>query len=244
MEFTTQLIKGVLIRRHSRFLADIELESGEFITAHTSNTGSMLGCKEPGSTVWLSQSDNSKRKYPYTWEIIEVRSNRGTVPVGINTMRSNALVKEAIIKGKIPALQGYKQIRSEVKYGMENSRIDLLLENPEQDSGKISPCYVEVKNVTLVEDNIAYFPDAVSSRGTKHLRELAEVVRQGGRAVIFYCVQRADAEEFRAADKIDPEYGRQLRESMKIGVEPIAYLAKVSEKSIHLNNHIPVIVPN
>lgn len=244
MEFSTQLIKGTLVRRHSRFLADIELESGEFITAHTSNTGSMLGCKDPGSTVWLSKSDNVKRKYPYTWEIIEVESALGVTPVGINTMRSNALVKEAIENQVITELQGYQHIKGEVKYGLENSRIDLLLSNSQDNRRVKSPCYVEVKNVTLVENQIAYFPDAISARGTKHLRELAEIVRQGGRAVIFYCVQRADVKEFRPAEKIDPEYARQLRESLKIGVEAIAYFANVSEKSIYLEKKLPVVVFN
>ena len=244
MEFSTELTKGTLIRRHSRFLADIELESGEFITAHTSNTGSMLGCQDPGSTVWLSKSDNIKRKYPYTWEIIEVESAHGVTPVGINTMRSNSLVKDAIENEVITELQGYQQIKGEVKYGLENSRIDLLLSNSKDKRRVKSPCYVEVKNVTLVEDQIAYFPDAVSARGTKHLRELAEIVRQGGRAVIFYCVQRADAKEFRPAEKIDPEYARQLRESLKMGVEAIAYFANVSEKSIYLEKKLPVVVFN
>lgn len=244
MEFSSKLIKGTLIRRHSRFLADVELESGKFITAHTSNTGAMLGCKEPGSTVWLSNSKNPKRKYLYTWEIIETRSGEDVIPVGINTMLSNHLVKEAIENGTIVELQGYQNIRSEVKYGAENSRIDLLLENTNENSQVVSPCYVEVKNVTLVNNNIAYFPDAVSKRGTKHLRELADVVRQGGRAVIFYCAQRSDAQHFRPADDIDPEYGRQLRQSIDLGVEAIAYQAKVSEKSIQLEKKLPVFVPN
>ena len=242
MNFETPLVKGTLIRRHSRFLADIELSTGEFITAHTSNTGSMLGCQNPGSTVWLSQSDNPKRKYPFTWEIIEVESTGGFVSVGINTMRSNLLVREAIENSTVQALQGYDNIRTEVKYGEENSRIDLLLESANHGSENLPSCYVEVKNVTLVENSTAYFPDAVSKRGAKHLRELREVVRQGKRGVIFFCIQRDDVKEFRPADSIDPEYGRYLREAVANGVESIAYVSSVSNIKIELKNQVPVII--
>lgn len=244
MEFSTPLTEGTLLKRHSRFLADIKLSSGECITAHTSNTGAMLGCKEPGSRVWLSKSDNPKRKYAYTWEIVESRTESGIVPVGINTMRSNHLVKEAIENGKIEELQGYEKIRTEVKYGKENSRIDLLLESENNAANGPVKCYVEVKNVTLVENHIAYFPDAVSQRGAKHMRELAGVVSEGIRAVIFYCVQRMDAREFRAADSIDPEYARCMRDSLNSGVEPIAYVAEVTNKSIQLVKRLPVVVPD
>ena len=243
MDFPTPLIQGTLINRHSRFLADVELSTGELITAHTSNTGAMLGCKDPGSIVWLSLSDNPKRKYAHTWEIIEINSSGRTVSAGINTMLSNKLVKEAISNDVIRELEGYDEIRTEVKYGEEKSRIDLLLES--FGSAKLkSPCYVEVKNVTLVEKGIAYFPDAVSQRGSKHLRELISVAKQGARAVIFYCIQRDDATEIRPADHIDSEYGAWLRKAVTAGVEPLAYQAKVSNKSINLEKRLPVIIPN
>lgn len=244
MEFSSPLVEGTLIKRHSRFLADVELSTGQFITAHTSNTGAMLGCKEAGSRVWLSKSDNPKRKYAYTWEIIESKTESAVVPVGINTLLSNKLVREAIENGVIKELQGYAEIKTEVKYGKENSRIDLLLEGASTDVINMTPCYVEVKNVTLVENKIAYFPDAVSVRGAKHLRELAGVVAQGARAVIFYCIQRMDAEEFRPADFIDPEYGKYLRMSVESGVEAIAYMAKVSNQSIRLVKRLPIQLPS
>jgi len=242
MQFETPLIQGTLIKRHSRFLADIELASGEFITAHTSNTGSMLGCQDPGSTVWLSQSHNPKRKYPHTWEIIEVKSDGKVTPVGINTLLSNSLVREGIENGIVKELLGYDEIRAEVKYGDENSRIDLLLSCSEMNTENLPLCYVEVKNVTLVRDFVAYFPDAVSKRGAKHLRELMGVVKQGRRAAIFFCIQRGDVREFRPADSIDPYYGTMLRQAIESGVEPIAYIASVSNQKIVLENRVPVIV--
>ena len=226
MKFKSPLIQGRLLHRYKRFLADVELPTGEIITAHTANTGAMQGCSEPGSRVWLSQSDNPKRKCPYTWELVETTT--GTL-VGINTQLSNHLVREAITTGRIPELQGYANIRSEVRYGQENSRIDLLLESD-------IPCYVEVKNVTLAENGIGYFPDAVSTRGSKHLRELMSVVAAGQRAVIFYCVQRDDVHEVRPADHIDPVYGRTLREALERGVEAVAYGAGVSVEGVVLEN--------
>ena len=245
MFFSKPLVQATLIRRYKRFLVDVELDHGEVITAHTSNTGAMLGCQEPGSRVWLSRSDNPKRKYQHSWEIVEANTPNGPVLVGINTLLSNKLVNEAITNGVIRELQDYASIRTEVKYGLENSRIDLLLEPfsghqfPGQPSRK--PCYVEVKNVTLVEDGIAYFPDAVSKRGAKHLRELIEVVRNGDRGVIMFCVQRGDAVEVRPADHIDPEYGKWLRAAINEGVEALAYRATVTPTEIALVNNLRVI---
>jgi sugar fermentation stimulation protein A len=230
MKFENPLVEGRLLRRYKRFLADVELVGGEIITAHTANTGAMQGCSTPGSRVWLSKSDNPKRKCPYTWELVE--GDAGTL-VGINTQLSNRLVHEAITAGRISELQGYANVRSEVRYGQENSRIDLLLEAD-------TPCYVEVKNVTLAEDGIGYFPDAISARGSKHLRELMGVVAVGQRAVIFFCVQREDVCEVRPADHIDSVYGRTLREALENGVEAIAYGAWVSSMDIELQNALPV----
>lgn len=248
MKFSEPLIQGTLIRRYKRFLLDVELDSGEQITAHTSNTGSMLGCQTPGSRVWLSRSDNPKRKYQHSWEIVEVDSPAGPVPVGINTMLSNKLVHEAISVGLVDELKGYELIRTEVKYGIENSRIDLLLEpfEAKQASEQLprTSCYVEVKNVTLVENGIAYFPDAVSKRGAKHLRELIEVVRDGYRGVIFFCVQRSDAAQVKPADHIDSEYGQWLRRAVNEGVEALAYQAKVTPNEIILTKSLPVTLDN
>jgi sugar fermentation stimulation protein A len=233
MRFETPLVAGVLLRRYQRFLADVQLDDGRLLTAHTPNTGSMQGCCRPGSRVWLRDSGSSTRKYPYTWELVEAEPD---VWVGINTGLANALVREAIENGTVAALQGYSQIRQEVRYGEENSRIDLLLERA--DGGR---CYVEVKNATLVENGTALFPDAVSSRGAKHLRELAAMVRQGHRAVIFFCVQRRDAQRVAPADAIDPVYGRTLREVLAQGVEVLAYRAQVAPEGITLAVPLPVV---
>jgi sugar fermentation stimulation protein A len=237
MKFPQTLLEGRLIKRYKRFLLDVQLANGEVLTAHTSNTGAMTGCSTPGSRVWLSKSDNPKRKYPHTWEIVEVSPN---VLCGINTLRSNHLVAEAIEGGAISELLDYVTIRREVNYGQERSRIDLLLEADES-CGK-PPCYVEVKNVTLAEKGVALFPDAVTTRGAKHLRELMGVVAAGQRAVIFFCVQRDDCDEFRPADDIDCVYGRVLRQAMAAGVEVFAYQADVGITGIHLTRRMPVVV--
>lgn len=237
LKFDHPLIEGRLIKRYKRFLADIELPDGEIITAHCPNTGSMLGCAEPGSTVWLSRAKNLDRKYPLTWEIL--KNSSGTL-IGINTSLSNRLVKEAIENGLISGLSGYDTIRTEVRFGNENSRVDLLLESRE---GK-PDCYIEVKNVTAsVTNGIAVFPDAVSARGTKHLRELISVAENGERAVLCYCVQRGDVKSVQPADQIDPLYGNTLRMAISHGVEVIAYFAEISPKSIILKQAIPVICP-
>ncbi len=232
MKFDKRLITGTLIRRYKRFLADVELDSGRVVTAHTPNTGSMLGCCEPGSRVWLSDSGNTERKYPLSWELVETAPG---VLVGINTGLPNRLVEEGINTGVIRELQGYAGIRREVRYGMEKSRIDLLLQGPGEPD-----CYVEVKNVTLAQGGIGYFPDAVSERGSKHLRELAEVVAAGKRGVIFFCMQRKDVNEFRPADSIDRKYGDTLRLVIDSGVEALAWRAAVTPEEIRFDKKLPV----
>lgn len=234
MKFEQPLIEATLIKRYKRFLADVELENGDIVTVHTANTGAMTGCCSPGSRIWLSQSDNPKRKYSLSWELVEVKPG---VIVGINTALPNKLVHEAIEQHAISELDGYEKIRPEVAYGEENSRIDLLLEDKK---GKL--CYVEIKNVTLVENETAFFPDAVSKRASKHLRELMEMQKQGHRSVIFYCVQRKDAKQVRPADSIDPEYGQTLRLAIKSGVETLAYRANVSPQQVKLQSSLPVLV--
>jgi len=236
MKFQTPLIAATLLRRYKRFLADVRLADGEVITAHTANTGSMLGCAEPGSRVWLSRSASTTRKYPYSWEISEVSQ---AVLVGINTALPNTLVKEAIENGVIGELQGFTHLRSEVPYGVERSRIDLLLEREGEPS-----CYVEVKNVTAAVDNMGIFPDAVSTRGAKHLRELAAMVEQGHRGVLCFCVQRGDVTAVRPAHEIDSVYAETLREAKGRGVEIIAYQARVTPESIELQRSLPVVIPS
>jgi sugar fermentation stimulation protein A len=235
MRFEQPLIEGVLLRRYKRFLADVRLCDGRTVTAHTPNTGSMLGCAEPGLRVWLRDAGNPRRKYPYSWELVELRCG---VLVGINTTLANRLVREAIEDGSVRALQGYGRIRPEQRYGLEGSRIDLLLED-----GPRGRCYVEVKNVTLVEDRIALFPDAVSLRGTRHLRELARMVAEGARAVVLFCVQRADARAMRPAAHIDPEYAQTLCAVMEAGVEALAYGARVSTQGIALHARLGLSCP-
>ena len=235
MEIITPMIMGILVRRYKRFLADIELEDGSVITAHTPNTGSMMGCCTPGSRVWLTDTRNPSRKYPFSWELVEAEPD---ILVGINTMLPNKLVREGIENGTITELNGYGKVRSEVAYGRENSRIDLLLED-----GPRGICYVEVKNVTLARDGIGLFPDAVSRRGSKHLRELEEMVALGHRAVIFFCAQRSDVREVRPADAIDPEYGETLRRAVANGVEALAYNASINPGCIRLDLQVPVVFP-
>lgn len=233
------LVEGRLIVRRNRFVAEVELHDGRLVEAHCPNTGSMQGCKTPGSRVWLSPASNPERKMPWTWEMVEPLEAPGTL-VGIHTGRTNHLVREAIEMAVIPGLAGYPKLRPEVRYG-ENSRIDLLLEGGTLADGS---CHVEVKNVTAaVDGGVGYFPDAVTERGTKHLRELMEVVRKGGRGVIFFCVQRNDVDEVRPADHIDPVYGRTLREAVAAGVEAMAWGAQVTPDEIRLIRPLPVTMP-
>lgn len=212
-------------------MADVELEDGTIVTAHCPNSGSMLGCAIPGSRVMLSKSDNPNRKLRYSWELVEAAGGW----VGINTGLPNQIVKEGIENGIVKELQGYGRIRQEVAYGSERSRIDLLLEEP-------GLCYVELKNVTLVENGRALFPDAATVRGQKHLRELMAMKESGFRAVNFFVVQRADATAVAPADAIDPAYGQLLRQAAAAGVEILAYQAKVEQTGICLSHRLPVLL--
>ncbi len=226
------LFPVTLLKRYKRFLADVRLDDGTELTVHTPNTGSMLGCAEPGMRVWLRDTQNLKRKYRYSWEMSE---NNDGVKIGVNTMLSNQLLTEAIESGLITELQGYEQILSEVPYGHENSRIDLLLKNKSQD------CYIEIKNVTAADARgLAIFPDAVTQRGSKHLRELKAMVEAGHRAVIFFSVQRADVTGFRSANEIDPCYAKTLTEVFAAGVEVMAWQAEVTEAEICLQNQLMI----
>ena len=223
------LIRGRLIRRYKRFLADVQLENGETVTAHCPNSGSMQACCQPGRPVYLSSHDNPKRKLKYTWELIHMPGSL----VGVNTQIPNRLTALAISAGDVAELEGYQKVRREVKVG-EHSRIDILLESPDR-----RPCYVEVKNCTLVTDAVAAFPDAVTVRGQKHLKELQQLAADGFRCAMFFLIQRTDARRFVPADHIDSEYGRLLRQVAKNGVEILVYDVCIDLVGIRLNAPVP-----
>ncbi|HIA58927.1 MAG TPA: DNA/RNA nuclease SfsA [Gammaproteobacteria bacterium] len=241
MQFDPPLQHGNLIKRYKRFLADIELDNGEVITIHCPNTGSMKNCQAPGSRIWYSKANNPKRKYPYTWEIVEVD---GLNLVGINTGRANRLVVEAINAGTVQQLQGYRQLETEVPYGEQNSRIDILLRG-DAITGKLADCYVEVKNVSLgMGKGLGLFPDAVTTRGQKHLQELMSMSAHGYRAVLFFCVQHSGIQWVSPADDIDPEYGRLIRQAASQGVELMAYEAvfDINASTIQLSRELSVVL--
>jgi len=240
MQLQKKLQVGVLQKRYKRFLADITTKAGESITIHCPNTGSMKNCQEPGSRVWYSDSGNPKRKYACTWDFVEVDKNH---IVGINTGLSNKLVHEAIASDRIDELTGYESIRTEVAYGAQKSRIDLLLKGTANDPDAL--CYVEVKNVSLgLGDGLGSFPDAVTTRGQKHLQELLHMHAQGHRAVLLFCVQHSGIRRITPADDIDPEYGRQLREVVSKGVEVLAYRAEIDLQNsrVTLREKVPVLL--
>ena len=258
MQFDTPLIKGLLIKRYKRFLADISLTdtvmdsddtTEKITTVYCPNTGSMKNCQPPGARVWCSLSDNKKRKHALTWEIVEVpavsdTSNEKTGQmnhlVGINTHRANSLVEEAINKDIINELKGYTTLCREVKYGTR-SRIDFVL----KDHPKQPDCYIEVKNVTLGEaDGKGLFPDAVTSRGTRHLHELIKIKQQGMRAVLFFCVQHTGIRYVTPATEIDPQYSDALIKADAAGVEILAYSATVTPTMIQLTQPLPVRIPS
>ena len=235
MKFPAPLVRGRLVKRYKRFLADVILDSGETVTTTCPNTGSMLGLTAPGSVVWLSESDSPTRKYRHTWEMIEADLGKGPALVGINTTHPNRLVHEAILENRLPELTGYATVRREVRYGA-SSRIDLLLEDPRK-----GLCFVEIKNVHLMrKPGVAEFPDSVTQRGAKHLAELSEMVAQGHRAVMVFLIQRGDAARMKVARDIDPSYGAAYDRALKAGVEMIAYRCALSPESIALALRCPV----
>lgn len=228
MKLPQPLIEGRLVRRYKRFLADIELSDGSLVTAHTANTGSMRQCALPGQTVLLSRSDNPKRKLAWSWELVTVNNYW----VDINTHRANRVVEEALRGNVIPEFQDYT-VRAEFPFA--DSRIDFMLEGSEE------KVLLEVKNVTLCcQPDVACFPDTITTRGQKHLRDLMTAVKEGWRAVIFFLVQRGEAEVFSPADEIDPVYGGLLREASLAGVEVLAYRTVVSPTENCLGERIPV----
>ncbi|NQZ80854.1 MAG: DNA/RNA nuclease SfsA [Colwellia sp.] len=232
-----ELQKATLIKRYKRFLADVKLPDNQEITMHCANTGAMTGCAVPGDTIWYSTSDNAKRKYPNSWELTYTQAHHF---ICINTLRANQLVEEALNKDIIEELSGFKTLQREVKYGSENSRIDFLLKYENQ-----ADTYVEVKSVTLLDNNKGFFPDAVTTRGQKHLRELIEMVQLGHRAVLCFAVLHTGINSVQAAIHIDPKYAELLNEAHKKGVEVFSYKVDVScENStfeLKLSNSIPVV---
>ncbi|MFT7300609.1 MAG: sugar fermentation stimulation protein A [Porticoccus sp.] len=227
--------KAVLLNRYKRFLADIRLNNGAELTIHCPNTGSMKNCWAPETPCWFSRSNNPKRKLPGT---LEITTTPDGFLAGVNTNRPNKLVREAIENSTIVELQGYESIRPEVKYGEENSRIDLLLSQGER------RCYVEVKNATLgVGKGSVQFPDAVTTRGTKHLRELTAMVEQGHRAALVFCVQHTGADSIGPANDIDPTYGVTLCKAMDAGVEVLAYGCTLSPSEVMIDQRLPFNCP-
>jgi len=236
MKFEPALIKGRLIRRYKRFLADITFEDGTEITAHCANTGAMTGCAPVGAEVWLSVSDNPKRKYPHSWQLVEVASG---VMACINTALTNKLVSEALQQGQIAELEGFSECRSEVPYGEEGSRVDFQLLIEQQ------KVFVEVKHVTLsLQHGVGSFPDAVTKRGQKHLRELIQQVKLGYRACLLFIIMRTDVNLVTPADSIDAEYGRLLRQAVSEGVEVLAYGTQIDQYGMKIDRAIPVVLDN
>ncbi|MHB0852114.1 DNA/RNA nuclease SfsA [Stutzerimonas nitrititolerans] len=235
MRFSTPLEAGRLVRRYKRFLADIVSDAGEALCIHCPNTGSMLNCMGEGARVWFQRSNDPRRKLPGTWELVETPQGRLAC---VNTARANRLVEEALLGGVIEELAGFTALRREVAYGLENSRVDFRLDYPE------GPAYVEVKSVTLGfgDTAVAAFPDAVTLRGAKHLRELAALARDGVRAVQLYCVNLTGIEAVRPASEIDPLYAAALREAVAAGVEVLAYGVEISPEEIRLSRRLPVIL--
>lgn len=229
------LLRGTLIQRYKRFLADVRLDDGRAVTAACPNTGSMLGLCAPGSVVWLSESARPTRKYPFTWELVQADLGSGPTLVGINTGHPNKLVAEALAAGRIRALGGYPALRREVRYG-QSSRIDLLLECPVR-----GLCYVEIKNVHLSRRHgLAEFPDSVTARGVKHLVEMSAMVRQGHRAVMVFLIQRNEARRLALARDIDPGYGVAFDAARAAGVEAIALRCSIATDEIAVQRQVPI----
>jgi sugar fermentation stimulation protein A len=230
MIFETPLLPGVLVKRYRRFLAEIQLPSGETVLAHCPNSGSMKGVNLPGHDVMVSYHGDPRRHLNYTWEMIRADDDW----VGINTLVPNRIVAEALEEDRIPALRRYGEYRSEVMVA-PHTRIDFVL-------GKSGRCWMEVKNVSLVENGTAKFPDSVTERGTKHLRAMTKHVHKGGKAVALYVVQHHAANVFTAADEIDPVYGRTLRAALRVGVLIEVWKTKVTPQEIRLDHPLPVLL--
>ena len=226
MHFSPPLKSARLIARYKRFLADVETPEGEVLTIHCANTGAMTGCATPGDTVWYSTSDSLTRKYPHSWELTETQQGHW---ICVNTLRANQLVAEALDQHQLPSLAGYSHRQAEVKYGSEKSRIDFLLKAEARRN-----CYIEVKSVTLLHEGKGYFPDAVTIRGQKHLRELATVAAEGHRAVLLFAVLHSGIEDVSPSRHIDATYAVQLAQAPREGVGEIGRAPVCSPVTWHL----------
>lgn len=236
MRFSSTLIEATLARRYKRFLADVVLPSGEVMTVHVANPGAMTGLDRPLSRIWLSDSGNTLRKYPHTWELVETDLGSGPEIVGVNTGQPHQLVADALAAGLIPELRNYPIVRREVKYG-QNSRVDFLLEDPAR-----RPCYLEIKNVHLMrKPRLAEFPDCVTLRGAKHMRELSGVLATGARAVLLFVIQIPSAERFSIARDIDPGYAAAFDRARALGVEVLAWRCKVTLDGIEIAAPVPIV---
>jgi len=232
MEFFPALQPARLIKRYKRFLADVITPQGETLTIHCANTGAMTGCATPGDTVWYSTSDSLTRKYPHSWELTQTQQGHW---ICVNTLRANQLVREAIQADIVASLTGYSSIQAEVKYGAERSRIDFLLQADNRRN-----CYIEVKSVTLLDKGKGYFPDAVTVRGQKHLRELAKIAENGERAVLFFAVLHSGIEDVSPARHIDAQYAELLAQAQQSGTEIICFKAQFSTTGLSLQQSLEV----
>jgi sugar fermentation stimulation protein A len=236
MRFDPALIPATLARRYKRFLADVVLDTGDVITVHVANPGAMTGLDRPLSRIWLSDSGNPLRKYRCTWEMVETDLGSGLELVGVNTGQPHQLVGEALAAGLIPELRDYPSIRREVKYG-EKSRIDFLLEGPDRGA-----CYLEIKNVHLMRrPRLAEFPDCVTERGAKHMRELAQMRANGARAVLLFVIQIPSADRFAVARDIDRAYGVAFDQARAAGVEMLAWRCNVNLGGIEMAAPVPIV---
>jgi sugar fermentation stimulation protein A len=236
MRFASPLIPATLVRRYKRFLADVVLPSGEEITAHVANPGAMTGIAAPGAPVWLSKSDDPKRKLPYAWELVETDFGAGPELVGVNTALPNRLIAEAIAAAGIPECAGYPLVKREFRYG-KGSRVDFYLECPQR-----GRCYVEVKNVHMMrQPGLAEFPDCVTARGARHMAELADMVAEGARAVLIFLIQIGSATRFAPARDIDPAYAAAFERARAAGVEAVAYRCRITLDGIEVAERVPIV---
>lgn len=248
MEYERPLLTGKLIQRYKRFLADIELvtpveRAGEVVTAHCANTGSMTNCKDEGARVWLFDSQNPKRKLPLSWEWVEVEEQYKAC---INTARANQLVKEALLANTIKEINVSSAVSLKTEPKVDEGRLDFLLSNKKTNQ----QTYIEVKSVTLLgkgndkpnAENIGYFPDAVTSRGLKHLDVLLRLKEEGHRSVLFFCVPHEGIKQVGVAEHIDSAYAEKLREVMAAGVEVLAYQVEFQEQGMVLKNKIEISI--
>lgn len=235
MQFQSELKQAKLLKRYKRFLVDIETAQGE-LTIHCANTGRMTGCADSGFTAYYSTSSNAKRKYPHS---LELTQNQAGDLICVNTSMANHVVAEAIAKQQIPELINYETLTQEVKYGDENSRIDILLSDADKPA-----CYIEVKSVTLLEENgQGYFPDAVTARGSKHLRELVTMKQQGHRAVLFFLIQHTGIKSVAPAAHIDANYAIEIKKALAAEVEILCYRTNISSEQIVIDTTIPFVAP-